>query len=162
VGRSAGRDPEPERRKPQVFRSDHIFPANQQGVMDYIFQFARIAWPRVPANQYIDRFRAQRGILQSQAFPIDSEKVLREGQNVGPPFAQGRNMQGGNLEPVIKIFAETSGGNRIFEIYVGRSYHANVNRNRTTRTQANYLALLEHSEQLHLHGEGQVSDFIQE
>jgi hypothetical protein len=71
-------------------------------------------------------------------------------------------MQRGNLEPVIKIFSETPSSDRILQIYVGRSYHANVNRNRTTRSQPNYLALLQHSEQLHLHGEWQVSDFVKE
>ena len=129
--------------------------------MDDIFQLAGVAWPRVPANQYIDRLRAQCGILQSKPLPINSEKELRQGQNVTRPFAQRRNMQRGNLEPVIKIFAETSRGNRILQIHVGGSYHANVNNNRTSRTQPNYLALLQHSEQLHLHGERQISDLIQ-
>ena len=37
--------------------------------MDNIFQFSRIAWPGVPANQCIDRLGAQCGLLQSQTFP---------------------------------------------------------------------------------------------
>jgi len=45
--------------------------------MDDIFQFSGIAWPGVPANQYINRLCAQCGILQSQTFPVNSEKVLR-------------------------------------------------------------------------------------
>ncbi len=55
--------------------------------MDDIFQLARIAWPRVPAEQDIDCLRAQCWILQSQAFSINSEKVLRQRQNVAWPFA---------------------------------------------------------------------------
>src|SRR5271155_1967427 len=109
LGWATCRDPEPQWRKSQIFRSDYIFPANQQGVVDDILQFARIAWPGVPANQYLDRLHTQCGVLQSQAFSINSEKVLRQGQNVAQPFAQRRNVQRGDLEPVIKIFAETSG-----------------------------------------------------
>ena len=71
------RDSEPKRRKPQIFRSDHIFAANQEGVMDDIFQFSRIAWPRVPTDKDVYRLRAQRGLFQSQTFPINFEKVLR-------------------------------------------------------------------------------------
>ncbi len=110
---TTSRDAQPERRKPQIFWSDYIFPANQQRVVDDIFQFSRIAWPGVPAHQHIDPLRAQCGILKSQPFPINSEKILRQGQNVTRTFAQRRNMQRGNLQPVIKIFAEASGGNRI-------------------------------------------------
>src|SRR6202050_4650064 len=153
---------EPEGRKPQIFRSNYIFPANQEGVMDDIFQLARIAWPRVPAKQDIDRVRAQRGILKSQTLYITSKKVLRQGQNVPLPLAQGRNVERGNLEPVIKIFTETSRGNCILQIHVGRSYHANVNRNGTPRTQPNHLSFLQYPEQLYLHGKRRISNFIKE
>ncbi len=71
-------------------------------------------------------------------------------------------MQRGNLEPVIKVFAETSRGNCILKIHVGRSYHANVNSNGTARTQPNYLAFLQYPEQLYLHGKRKISNFIQE
>src|ERR1700733_2508683 len=67
---TSGRDSEPKRGKPQIFRSDHIFAANQEGVMDDIFQFSRIAWPRVPTDEDVNRRRAQRGLFQSQALPI--------------------------------------------------------------------------------------------
>src|ERR1700728_971648 len=156
------RGSEPEGRKPQIFWSNYTFLADQEGVMDNIFQFARIARPGVSTNQYIDRVRAQRGILQPQSFSINSEKVSRQRENVTRPFAQRMDVQRGNLEPVVKILAETSCGNRILKVYVGRGYHANVNRNRTTRTQPDHLPLLQHAEQLHLHGERQIADLIQE
>src|SRR5580704_15647262 len=76
-GWTASRGSEPEWRKSQVFRSNYISPANQQRVMDDVFQFSRITWPGVSANQHIDRLRAQCGIRQPETFSINSEKVLR-------------------------------------------------------------------------------------
>ena len=131
-------------------------------MMDDIFQLARIAWPRVPADQYVNCLSAQHGIGQTETLSINFEKILRQGQHVARPLAQWRNVQGGNLEAVIKIFAETSCGNGILQIHVRCSHNANVNRNRTARTEPHDLTLLQDPEQLHLHGNRKVANFVEE
>ena len=66
------------------------------------------------------------------------------------------------LKPVIQVFAELAFGDALFEVGVGRRQHAHVHGLRAVLADRHDLALLEEAQQLGLHVERQVADFVEE
>ena len=82
--------------------------------------------------------------------------------NLLAAIAQRRNQNADHREPVVQIFAEFALGHALFEVGIGRGDHADVDALRARFADRHDLALLEKPQQLRLHVERQVADFVEE
>ena len=71
-------------------------------------------------------------------------------------------MDGNNAQAIEQVFAELSGGDGFVQVLVRGGDHAHINFRFLIRADRPDLALLEHAEQLHLHRQAHVSNFVQE
>ena len=78
--------------------------------------------------------RGSRTETHTAARRVAFEKALRQGQNIATPFAQGRQMQGEHVEPVIQVFAEAAGANFLLQDTIAGRQHANVQGNERAAT----------------------------
>ena len=105
--------------------------------------------------------RRQIGYRYIHALTIGTQEMLSQRQYITMPFPQGRQPRLRDVQAIQQIETETAGGNGMLEIDVGRRHQAYIHGNRFARTDAHHLALLQHPQQLNLHGQRQVADFIQ-
>ncbi|MNR31881.1 hypothetical protein D3C85_1494220 [compost metagenome] len=115
--------------------------AYQQGMVDGVLQLADIPWPAV-SGQLALGIRTQDRRCIAQAPAMLAEEELRQGQDVTPAFAQGRQLDARHVQAIEQIFAEVSGYHGVRQIDVGRRHQAHVDGNGGTRTQAHHLTLL--------------------
>jgi hypothetical protein len=66
------------------------------------------------------------------------------------------------VEPVVEILAKPSLGDGLLEIGVGRHDQAHVDGDRSACPDPDDLVLLQHSQKLHLRGERQIGDLVEE
>src|ERR1700726_4183066 len=76
-------------------------------------------------------------------------------------FAQRRNMNGENVQTVIKIFTETSRAHSFFHIHVRSSEHSHIHIHHRARTKAGILAVLKNVKKLALKMRTHLRDFIE-
>ena len=78
------------------------------------------------------------------------------------PLAQRRDVDADHAEAVVQVLAELAFGDALFEVGVGGGDHAHVDALRPRLADRHDLALLEEAQQLRLHVERQVADFVEE
>ena len=83
-------------------------------------------------------------------------------RDVFPTFAQGRHSQFDDIEPIVKILAETAAVDTLLELAVGRRNDAYVDRFLTGATDLAHPLFLDGPQQFDLHGQRQVSDLVEE
>jgi len=66
-----------------------------------------------------------------------------------------------HIEPVIQVFAKTAGGDLGFEVPVRGGHHPHVDGDRLAAAHRIDLAPLQHAQQLDLHVQRQVADFVE-
>src|SRR5258708_22812115 len=89
------------------------------------------------------------------------DEVPHELRNVSFPFAERWQGDRENIQPVVQIFAEFTVSDHLPQVLVGRRDDANIDPRGTRASYGLELALLEHTEQLGLKLQRQVSDFIE-
>src|SRR5205085_8335092 len=70
--------------------------------------------------------------------------------------------QTNHIQTVIKVFTKTTLRHHVFQISIGRSDDANVDLDRSLLAEWLNLTFLQESQELRLHVEWQIADFIQE
>ena len=85
------------------------------------------------------------------------EEVVGEQQDVGLPLAQRRDEDREDVQAVEQVLAERAGGNRVFEVLVGRGDQPDVDLDRLDAAEPLELALLQHAQQLDLDRRGCTS-----
>ena len=73
----------------------------------------------------------------------------------------GGSSQRENVDAMVQILAERALLDQFVEIAVRRHDHANVHRNGAIAADALHLALFQHAQQLRLHHQRHVADFVQ-
>src|SRR5215470_141926 len=98
---------------------------NDDRALDDVFQFSNVARPMISAQtaKAIGR-KFELGL--AHAFAIAAQKRLGKDLHVGAPITQCGNGDRENMEPVIEIFAKTSGGNFGGKVTVCSSDDADV------------------------------------
>src|SRR6202035_459555 len=91
-----------------------------------------------------------------------SNEIFHECGNNGFPFAQGRQINREDIQPVVQIFAEFTILSHSLQVLVGRSDNANIDSRCARAADCLELALLEHTEELRLKFKRHVSNFIEE
>jgi hypothetical protein len=121
-----------------------------------IHELANIARPVVP-HQGLRRVVGER-----EAAARLREKALDQKWNVFLAIAQRRQGQTHNVEPVKKVFAETSRCDFLLQVAVRRGHDANVDLDALQRTQRAQFLFLQHAEQLHLQLQRQLPNLVEE
>src|SRR5438552_15778575 len=90
------------------------------------------------------------------------EQPTSEREDVARPFAQRRDGQRDDFQPVVQVFAKAAVPDGRRQIAVRRGNESNVGALRAVAAQALVLALLQHAQQLGLHDERQLADLVEE
>jgi hypothetical protein len=90
------------------------------------------------------------------------QEELGEQAYVFAAFTQRRNVNAHNVEAVEQILAEGAFGDFSFEVFVRGGEDADIRLERLIAADAGILAFLKHAQQLALHSERHVADFIKE
>ncbi len=88
-------------------------------------------------------------------------EVLDERGHVLGPLAQGRNLEGDDVEAVEEVGAEGAPLDLDFEPLVRRRQHANVHAHRRRRADGLEALLIEHAQDLRLHPRAHVAHLVQ-
>src|SRR5439155_16845449 len=91
-----------------------------------------------------------------------AQNVGRQKWDVLAALRQRRQVQRNDVQPVIKIFAETPARPLFLEIAVRGRYHAHVDGYRLSRSDRPHFAFLQHAQQLDLQGQRHVANFVKE
>src|SRR6266542_4289750 len=145
---------------PHRRRVDRIV-GQEQKPFDNISQLAYVPRPRVP-KQLVDRLW-----LKAAGFPPvlvgdQLRKVLRQQRDVFQTLAQWRHSDRKHEDPVIQVLPERTFLDERFEIAVCRDDDACVDDDRPLATDAFQFAFLQQPEQLGLHLDRHVADFVEE
>src|SRR5262249_16943222 len=88
-------------------------------------------------------------------------EVLHQRGDVFRPLAQRRQRDGKDEDAMEQVLAEVALLDLLFEIAMRGHHHANVDLDRLVGADALHLALLQHAQQLGLHGQRHVADLVQ-
>ena len=89
-------------------------------------------------------------------------EMLDQHRQILEPLAQRRHLHGEHVQAVEQILAEASGADGGVEVAMRRRDDAHVAANRAIAADALEASLLQHPQQLHLHLQRHVADFIEE
>jgi hypothetical protein len=124
--------------------------------VDAVFQLADIAGPIVGHDRFggfvIHRVRAADGC----------EEMLHQHRDVFAAFTQRGQGEADDVEAMIKVFAETAGGDFSRKIAVRGCDDSDIDLDALERTHRAEFAFLQDTQKFHLEFEGQVADFIEE
>src|SRR5215510_11426060 len=90
------------------------------------------------------------------------DEVVDEQGNVIGSFTERRNSDGENIQSIEKILAKRASRDGLFQVAVGRSDDAYVNRDRLDAANALNFPFLEDAEQCNLGFSRQISDLVEE
>ena len=113
-------------------------------------------------RQLCGRFLAQarRGNVEALAVVVD--EVVDQRKDVARALAQCGQLHRGDIEAVVEVEPKVPGLYRLLQVDVGGGDQAHVHRNGFARAQPHHLALLQHAQQLDLHRQRQIADFVKE
>src|ERR1700683_2253597 len=80
--------------------------------------------------------------------------------NVFAPFAQWRNHNRENKDPMVQILAKCSLANMLFQVSMCRYYDANIHGERLVPADSLHLTFFQNTQELGLHGDGHVANLI--
>ncbi len=90
------------------------------------------------------------------------EEMCKQERDIISPPAQRRNGKRQDIEPVIKILPERAFGHRPAQVFLGRSYDPDIDRDLLVRAQPHDRAFLQDAKQARLHIKRHALDFIEE
>src|ERR1700722_5915424 len=96
-----------------------------------------------------------------EPFTCRFQKMRSEYRNVVPAFAQRRDFQGKNAQPVVQIRAEPPLTDEAIEVVIGGGNDAHLGVTCAVTTDRLKLAVLQHAEQLGLHFWRQIADLVE-
>src|SRR5262249_54037558 len=99
--------------------------------------------------------------LQTSAWRIAIKKVVDQHRNVGAAFTQGGKVNGDHVEAEVEILAEGAFAVGSFQIAIGGRDDAHVDGDGRIAADRPDLALLQHAQQLGLHFERKLADFVE-
>ena len=125
-----------------------------------VLKLPYIARPGVSQKQCL-AFRRQPSPGQPHAPTVALQKIAAQQQDIPPPVPQRRDMNRVDTQPVIEVCTESSIGNFLFQIAIGRRQHPHVYCQIPVTANTLDFAALEHPQQFGLSGQGYFSDLIQ-
>src|SRR6185437_4668542 len=145
----------------QILRANDVVLSDDDGSLNYIFQFARIARPRVCLQQShsagVDLLN-----VSSVHLGIYTQEMHGDQRNVFGMFLQRWNIDAHNIYAIVQVLTEPSLRNHVAKILMGCEDHARSQWDQTAAAESIELAFLQHSQKLYLSVEAQLANLIQE
>ncbi|MNN77673.1 hypothetical protein D3C81_1941590 [compost metagenome] len=110
-------------------------------MMNYIFEFANIARPRI-GKQLLQCPVRNSWFGYTQALCIEIDEVPCQWQDIVDSFTQRQQRKLGDIEAVVKIFTKIACTHRRFQFDIGCSNEAYIDFDRFAGTDAHHFALL--------------------
>ena len=129
--------------------------------MDHVVQLAHVARP-VVADQAVQRGGGEDLLRAAEAREILLQEILRHRLDILRPLAQRAQGDGRYREAEQQVPPEDTLGGGGFEVHVGRGHDPGVDPPRHAGADPGDLALLQHPQQLRLHGQRQLAHLVQQ
>ena len=144
----------------QVFGLDHGAAGGDRRLLERVLELAHVARPVVAQEprKRLPRERLHGKVLLGHLV----EEMIDEERNIFQPLAQGGHFDRNDVEPVEEIFAKPAGGDGLGENHVGGGDDAAIGLDRVGAADALESAVLEHAQQLGLHPQRHLADFVEE
>src|SRR5438093_11659305 len=140
---------------------DHLAVASEYAALEDVLQLAHVAGP-VVAHQHVDGRRRDATDLPPVLARVLGEKVVRKQHDVRFAVAQRRDEDGEDVQSVVEVLAELPLGHAGFEVAVGSDYQPDIDADRLGAAEPLELPFLKDAQELHLAGEGDLADLIEE
>ena len=141
-------------------REDGVWFGERDHAADLVLQLADVARP--PAQQQVlHRVFGDAHVALAEFGGGLRDEVADERRNLVAPFAQRRDAQADDVEPVEQVLAEAPVLDLLFEVGVGRGDDADVDGERRGLAERADLAGLEEAQQLGLQVEAELADLVE-
>src|SRR6476660_8462403 len=90
-----------------------------------------------------------------------SQEIVDQLRNVRAPFTQRRQHDVHNIDAIKKIFAESAGGNFLFQIAIGGADYSRFRPRIFFRADAAEFSVLQYLQELGLKAHAEFADFIE-
>src|SRR5215831_1132525 len=137
------------RRSDRVVEPQHIAARQQNGPFDDVLQFSNVSGPGVRLQRF-DRPRSESESTPAVALRGLLEEMCREARKVFGSLAERWQHNRKHAEAIEQVAAETTGGNFLSKVPVGRGYHSDVDSSCCFVADALESTFLQHTEQLSL------------
>src|SRR5215204_1081343 len=145
----------------QVTHLDEVTLGQDGRAFDDVAELADVAGPRVLLED-LHRFRVHRlDRLLVDAVELGQE-ALDQKRDIFTAVAERRQFNGEDVQPVIQVFAQLAGADRVRRIDIRRRDDAHVHGLFLAPAETAEAALLEHAQQLHLGRRLHLGDFVEE
>ena len=135
--------------------------AERHEALDLVTKLTDIARPPMLREQ-LERVGRQKHVRLAKPLRRLAHEKAREVRYLFAPFAKRRNQNPNDRQPIVQVLSEFAFGHALFEIRIRRGNHAHVDALRACFAERHDFALLEEAQQLRLHVERQVADFVEE
>ena len=126
-----------------------------------MLQFPHVARPGM-GEQGVDGRGREARHRSSRPAGRRSQEVCREQRHVGRPLAERRHLDGHHVDPPVQIGPKPARRHQVGKVFVGGQDHAGVDRMRSRSADRLELHVLQHAEELHLHGWRRRGDLVEE
>ena len=108
------------------------------------------------------RLVGEAGHLAARVFADLLQEAVGQQRDVARPRAQRRQLDVDHVDAVVQVLAEAAFGDGPRQVFVRGQHDADVDLERLGAADLLELQLLQHAEQLHLHGRAGGADFVEE
>ena len=146
----------------QMFRANYLTVGGDDRALDDIAEFAHVVTAPVVGDEPLANFGGQ--ALWEDLEPSANllNEPLREQRDILAAIAKRRYVEPMNVEPEEKIFPKPAGLDRGVQIAIGRRDDAGIDGDGAAAAKPGHGPLLEHSEELGLNRNRQLTDFVEE
>jgi len=130
-------------------------------VFQRVFQFADVAGEMPGRQQGSGGAGYPRHLFLKPPVELRNE-VFTQVRNVPAPLPQGRQCDVDHVQSIVQILAEHSPGHEFGQVPVGRRQDAHIGFHADRAAEGLIPPLLQNPQQLGLHGNGHVPDFVQQ
>lgn len=145
----------------EVGRLDPLAVTQQHRALDHVGELAHVSGPAVDLEAS-HRFVVDAWGIAPLGLGVPCEEASRERWDVVGSLAQRRQLDLEDLDPEEEVLAEPAGADLRPQGSVGRGDQPEVHGNRAVGPQWEHLAVLQHSEQLHLHLQRHLRHLVEE
>ncbi len=144
----------------QVVRGDRLLGKQYREPLEQIRQFAHVARPRI-ARQAVHGLLVQFDVPARHLF-LALHEMLDQHRQIFEPLAQRRHLHREHVQPIEQVLTESARADGGVKIAMSRGDDPHVAAHRPVAAHAFEGAFLEHAQELHLHLQRHIADFVEE
>src|SRR4029077_12590374 len=133
---------------------------NDERAFDHVLQFADVAWPGIRLQRFESLLLNMLDLLPS-SLPVKIDEIAYKQRDVLSSFAQGRQFNGKDAEPVVKITPKGALRDSRLQITICRGNHADISAQNFRAADAFKLPFLQNAQQCDLRLQWQISYFVE-